>query len=475
MGQILIEFDNTLEQSEIIIPLIASSPDEAGSYYEDNKTEIQQTSVFGIMSPLIAINNIVIDFNDIINFSLKSIGPLPELTMTVFDKYQLISSIDAPGLDNEVRVQILPQFDEAYKKINLTFYISKMKISGSDIIEFRCLYKLPKLTETKYKSFGKIDTYNLIKNIAVETGLGFATNIAEAESDSRYIYCDYKSYIDLLNNEIDFSGHGQNNIYDYWIDYWNNINLVNIYDRYITIDKDDDMKIWISSQPGEINEGVKVQPTQTVATLNNHPLYNHSDLYVNDYNIVTNSANHTQAGSDRIYSIYESSKDEYIDYFIQDGDVKNDIFVNFEYLGENYGEYNYLIQKCFRSTFMQKINSEYMNLKLRTPLLSLMRGQKVNFISYINDSQIENKFNVLEDRGYIEGEPEVNIPIDDVPNTNVNVNEDNGHFSVDRQISGQYLITGSKIEYKNNNWEYTLIVNRPAAQKPSFINEEYKK
>ena len=97
--------------------------------YENNKTEIQQTSVFGIQSPLIAIDNVVIDFNDIQSFNLRSTGVLPELEMIVFDKYDLISSIDTPGMDNEVRVQILPQFENAYKKIKLEKTIERHHLS----------------------------------------------------------------------------------------------------------------------------------------------------------------------------------------------------------------------------------------------------------------------------------------------------------------------------------------------------------
>lgn len=474
MGQIFVEFDNTLKQSEIIIPLVASSKEEAGDTIENNKVEIQQTSVFGIQSPLIAIDNVVIDFNDIIQFSLKSESVLPELTMMVVDKYDLIASIDAPGMDNEVRVQILPQFEEAYKKINLTFYIDRMNIHGDNIIEFVCLYKLPKFISSNYKSFGKICTYDLFKNICVETGLGFATNIKKNENDSRYVYCSYKSYKDLLDSEIEFAGNGQYNIFDYWIDYWNNLTLADMYDRYTHIDEDKDMKVWISSQPQTIEEGLKVKPTQAVANLNNHPQYSNSDLFVKDYNIVTESGIQAASGSDRIYSVYEMNKEEHMDHFVQDGDVKNDIFINFDYIGECYGDYNYLLQKCYRKAFIQKIESEYITVTLGTPMLGLMRGNKVNFTWFVNDSNIENKFKVLEKQGYIDGMPPTNIPYDAVEEPDEPVNEDNGTFTVDRQVSGQYVITKCNMEYKDNNWAYTITLNRPADQKAKFINEEYK-
>lgn len=474
MSQIFIEFDNTLKQSEIIIPLVASSKEEAGDSIENNKVEIQQTSVFGIQSPLISINNIVIDFNDIIYFSLRSENVLPELNMIVFDKYDLIASIDAPGMDNEVRIQILPQFEEAYKKINLTFYIDRMNIRSDNVIELICLYKLPEFICSRYKSFGKLCTYDLFKNICTETGLGFSTNVSKNDGDSRYIYCAYKSYKDLLDNEIEFSGTNEREIYDYWVDYWNNLTLADIYDRYISIDNDDDMKVWISSQPSEINEGIKVEASNVVANLNNHPQYNNSDLYVSSYNIINESGSLAMNGTDRVYSVYEMNKYEHIDHFVQDGDVKKDIFINFEYIGEIYGEYNYLLQKCYRKSFLQKIKSEYIEVKLRTPLLGLMRGSKVNFTSYVNDSRIENKFEVLEERGYIDATPQTNISYDDSETPDTSVNNDNGYFTVDRQISGQYVITGCNIEYKDREWEYTLTLNRPADQKANFINEEYK-
>ena len=81
-------------------------------------------------------------------------------------------------------------------------------------------------------------------------------------------------------------------------------------------------------------------------------------------------------------------------YFVQDGDVSNDIFFKFDYIGECYGDYNYLLQRCYREAFLQKINSEYMEVTLNVPCLGLMRGSKVNFTSFVNDSRIENKFEV---------------------------------------------------------------------------------
>ena len=47
-----------------------------------------------------------------------------------------------------------------------------------------------------------------------------------------------------------------------------------------------------------------------------------------------------------------------MDYMVQDGDIKHDIFTKYEYLGENYGDYNYMLAKYLRNVYLQKINSE---------------------------------------------------------------------------------------------------------------------
>ena len=177
MSIVTLEFDNTLEKSEIVMPLLSSSQNEAGENYSDaNLTDKSQTKVFGIQVPLVMINSTIIDFDAIHYFNLKSQGCLPELTMTVDDKYELITNLDKPSNDNVVRVQILPKFDDAYKKIDLTFYITNISVNGK-LVRLTCTYKLASLTSSQFKTYGEVDTYTLFKQIANETKLGFASNL----------------------------------------------------------------------------------------------------------------------------------------------------------------------------------------------------------------------------------------------------------------------------------------------------------
>lgn len=466
MSLIQVKFDHTLQQSDIVIALTNSSQPEAGEAYQINQQEIQQTNIYGIQAPLIKINNIVVDFADVMSFELKCDKVTPEVTMTIQDRCNLTSVVDTPGIDNELRVQILPKFENKYKKINLTFYITQSKITNG-IIHLTGEYKLDKYTSSNIKSFGEVSTYKLFETIAQETGLGFASNIEDNPEATRFVYCDNKSYKDLLREEITRSCT-ETQICDYWIDWWNNLVLADIYERYNATDPDEDMQIWISGQNKEIAQGAEIQPISVVATLMHHPAQTNNELYVQKYKICNTPSSQMYGGTDRVFSVYDLQKMEYTDFLVQDGDVKKDVFTKYEYLGEVYGNSNYLLSSKKYDTFKQKIASnETVEIELKTPLLGIMRGNRINFMWYHNDDFSSNVQKKSQEAGYVNSEPETNIQMD---GTMVEENQ-NGQFVLDKSISGQYLVTKCNLKYKDRQWMYVVTISRPTIMKPQIINE----
>lgn len=465
MKIIQVKFENTLQQSDIIVPLTYSSKEEAQNIYKNNQAEIQQTLVHGIQAPLIMINNIVVNFTDILSFELSCDKVMPEVHMTVHDRYQLSTILDTPGIDNELRVQILPKFENVYKKINLTFYITQLGIKNG-ILNITGEYKLPKFSSSNIKSFGEKSIYKLFEEIAQESHLGFATNVEDDPNLQRYMYCDNKSYKDLLKDEtVRFSADKK--IYDWWVDWWNNLILVDIYERYNATDPDEYMQIWISGQNQEVTEGAEIEPIQMCATLHNHPTQKTSELFVEDYKICTNSGSQMYKGTDRVYSVYEPDKSEYMDYLIQDGDVKKDIFYKYEYLGESYGSHNYLLSNKIYETFKQKIaTNETIEVMLKTPLLGIMKGDHVNFYCYINNGNTKDLQSALKEEGCINEGVETNVEL-----PTMDVKHDDGYFELDKSISGQYLVTKCVMKFKDGRWNYVVTLSRPTINKPKLIKE----
>lgn len=475
--QIVVKFDNNLKKPEVRIPLTETTPDEVGEEnYHGNKSDKQQTLVYGILTPLIMINNIVIDFTDVNSFILKSEGPVPTLDIDVNDRCGLTSTLDTPGLDNTIVVHILPPFDNAYKKIKLLFYISNMNISGNKI-KMTGIYKVPGLICDNISSFGKIDTYKLFEQIAIKTQLGFASNCESSNNDERYIYCDNISYLEMMNREIKRANSDETHVYNYWIDYWDTLNFVDIYKRYNDSDSGEDMEIWINNNVGETNAGIEIKPIKVRAELSNHPETAQSDVGIIKKEVINKSGNNISSGTDKVYSIYKENNKEYMDYLIQDGDVKEDILKKLYYLGEVYGEYDYLLPEACYSSYMQKLNAEVIRVTLRGPNLGMIRGRKVDVLWYINDDRWKDKVENASKMGAINKYDEIEIPniaSQDTANNKYSNSTNDGAWILDKAVSGQYTIIGCSINYIMGQWKYILTLVRPHTDKPEIIKKESK-
>ena len=468
MAKIEVKYDPTLEQSEIIARLDNTSPEEAGEDYKGNQTALQQTSIYGVQCPIIAINNIMVAWEDIITFELDDTKHIPSVTLHVMDRKNLIQYLDSPGNDNELRIQILPPFEDAYKKINLTFLISHYSMGeNGDDLYISGVYKLSKFTSSQFKSFGEIGLYELFDKIASDSKLGLASNV-ESMEDKRFVYCPYTSYQRTIEKEVSHSGD-ETTIYDWWIDSWNYLNLVNIYERYNAIDSEDDMKVWISGAVDEIGEGIHIEPQEVTADLTNMFGTEETQLHVFDYRINTDPGINIYEGTDKVYSVYSMKNKEYQDTYISDGDVKKDVFENFEYKGEVYGEYDYITGGMKREPFLQKMKTGSIEVDLGQPLLGLQRGNRVNFACYYNNDNMDYPTYGLSEEGDMNTNIQTNVPLME---PDVNESDPSDTFKLNKSVSGQYLIIGNVYKFFDKHWTHTVILTRPADQKPKMLVDE---
>ena len=464
MAKLKVKYDPTLEQSELIARLENSSPDEEGKEYDGNQTDLQQTLIYGLQCPIIAVNDIIIAYEDIISFELNDSHHVPTVSIHVYDRQSLIQYLETPRNDNELRVQILPPFDDVYKKINLTFLITNYSMGSNNDLFINGTYKLSALTSSQFKSFGEISLYDLFDKIAGETKLGFTTNVEQTD-DKRFVYCPYTSYLDTISEEIEHSGD-QTTIYDWWIDVWNYLSLANIYERYNAHDSEEDMTLWISGKTDDITEGTKIEPQKVKGELTDLFGAEESQVFVKSYRTITNPGLNVRSGVDKVYSIYSMKDREYKDTYISDGDVKKDVYTNYEYLGEVYGEYDYITNGMYREPYLQKIHTNLVEVDLRYPLLGLIRGNQVVFASYYNDDSMDFPINSLEENGLVNSDIKINANIDGPDGTTPDT------FKLDRSVSGQYLILGNIYRFENHEWTQTVILARPATETPEMVPDE---
>lgn len=454
MAQITVKYDPTFPIEPIEEPMYATSENECS---EDRPAEVQQTKITGILSPLIKVNNILILWDKVTKFELSSTRFLPELSFTFKDDLGFTKSLDQPGNDNLVLVQILPPFENAYKKITLRFFIDSVRIVGSKV-SITAKYNIPELYQDKLQALGEMSTYDYIDYIAKTCKLGLAANVDGTE-DKRYIYIRNTNFIKSLEHEIQISG-SETAIYDTWIDLRNYIILCDMYERYNA--NDSDLKVWTSGTciPETENTGKEITAKEEDAILSNAIGVRNSQLFITDYTVGGNSGKNMKLGTDKIVQSYYMNNGEASSILIQDGDTKRDTYLKTIYRGEVFGNYDYFASELCRTAFLQKINTNTIQISLMTPLLGLERGGRVNLLWYESNeiASVIKKENPIETN---------------ISNIDSETDDDTTTMTLNKQVSGQYMIIGTTIRFNgfNRGWQYILTLSRPADQINTYLEE----
>lgn len=458
MADILIKFDPTVDIEDIKMSLNTPTAEEEPENQEMG--EYQQTKVEGISAPLVRLNDIVIISNQIIRFEMHS-NPTPVVDVEIDDRWGIARSLDSPKSDNLMVVQVIPPFDNGYKKMNLRFYITNYYTKGSHVV-VHGVYNVALQHDITLESFGKKTTYELAELVAQRLKLGLASNM-EGTDDSRWMYCPSRTLLETLSDEVSLGGN-QTQILDWWIDYWNYLNIVDIYDRYNN--NDNDIKIWTMTTSGvELNESNSTEPAMVDAVLTNHPSMNGAPLFVSRYHINSNTYGNISAGTDKTietYSLFDlnSSKTD-----VMDGDVYNDIFKKYDYAGEIFGDTNYLLQRELNRSFMQKMRSQYIDIEIAKPQFGLARGGRVNF-NWYECNEFVNRAMESQNDDMETNNLKIDTTDRDSEEYDLTGNLMDDTWILNKTISGQYYILDSWFVYDTKlggmNWHHFLRLCRPA-------------
>lgn len=476
MSLIIVQHDPSIILPEIVQPLTITNTDETGVENTGNTTGTLQTRITGIIHPLLSLNGFTVDFEDIESFELSGTNALPSCSFSFRDKKHVFSQLSNPGPNNQLQVQIIPPYDGAYKKINLLFYCTKLDITGN-LVSGTGQYGASDFQQAQYKAYGLTSTWELCNTISSELQLGFASN-CENTDDSRYVYCNYKSYSDLISDEMSISESTETRIMDWWIDFWNYLVLCDIYERYNTEDTEEDMRIYINSNPPDTSiDASTPEPLETDAVLIHHPSFAKTELYVEEYTMINNTYLGWYQGTTKMESIYSYDSKDYVDNFIMNGDVDESAeTVVYEYGGEYYGDYNYKLAETAHEFYLNKMNMEQVQVTLNMPQLGITRGSQVRLVWYDNDTSNTMWRNAFEGEDGNGLTPISNLDLgwlSDYVTATGSGTDDVIPLSVNLQVSGQYTVTGIVITFENYQWSETLTLVRPASRKIQILpNEE---
>lgn len=474
--------DPAKSSKNIAIPLLSES-----TGLEENDKDIinphakkDSLKIDGMCYPLIVINDRNIAKIDILYMHLKFMDFAPEIVVKIRDRHQNETKINTTGMSGSIRICIVPEVDNVYKKILMHFRILNVDIDESnDTVTYRGIYDVDKLRQVntghvwmelpcpapKCQQGGHIraNTWEMLHKIASLTGLGFAATYETKELEDRLIRNIHTTrFIEFIKQQLEFAGPDEDNILDAWIDPYNYIVLVNV--TWVLKETIPYHRLTIVSN---INvhgtaQGIgDVEPKSVPRIFTNHnKMPAESNMAIKSYKLVSNNDVIYKGTLERIYTLnWEGTHTNLDTLEIQtkqnskDGEFLEDYNTGMNrpipHFNFNEDGYDLHTQKVIRSHFFRKKRQSLLKVTLANVNLGIQRGTIIGIQIYEQDPV--NKELMLTHASNVGGKKTIYSDNIDVEFTEtMNLSESESETAINMKLTDWYYVDGIEFEYDNN-------------------------
>lgn len=369
--------------------------------------------------PIIRLNNITLVDNQIDFVKLYFDDFLPKIHLSIKDTENVIKICDAPGFENEIHIVITCDINGYYKKISLLFYITKFNVYG-DYVAYDGIFKLQSINQHKIKQIGKgkLNTYNMLYEIAKENKLGFAaTEKCKDIKDERYRLIQKKTFIEYIKDQIEIGGLDEESLFDAWIDMFGYIVLINV--NYVFNIDINPNQLMVNSIVGlnDVfpihNKEVEMKAVKLPRTITNNKINPaQTNMQFNNFETIINNSKIIDEGSfNTNYYMSSPCKENKINteetQIIEnslDGKSNSDKYEynKTNFLGIEFSDTPILFQKHLHKKYFDKLKAKQIKIELEKVNFGLQRGTLINIIFKEYNSNIiklMNPKNSIENDG----------------------------------------------------------------------------
>lgn len=431
-----------------------------------------QIKTEGIYFPVIQVNNTTVDSKQIQSIRLVYTGFIPTLTVTINDMDGFIRFKDVPGINNILKLVIIPPKDGAYRKISLPFKITSYSVFGDELY-YTCEYKLDDLYKDNFCSinFGGCTDCNQAKNplpntweylhdISNKLGLGFAsTEKCKDISDNLPRLLQNISYERLITQSIEYGGLDEKSIFDCWIDLYGYIVMVNLPYIFESDIKTFELELVSNvGMPVTQNGLPDYNITNIKRTLTNYTAQgavnnisidsyvdesNPSEMYYagNLHSLVTFMPAGNNGDNNLVFEDVESKEFSIDGDFVDEYKISKKMPIQTCFVG-----YNIKKQQDIREQYFNKIRLRRLEVTLTEYNLGLQRGTLVNLLIFEEDMKRKSK--LLQSSSNVFGEDKTQ----DLDSTSEDKDAptQTGKMVVNLAISGMYYIDGMEFTYEQS-------------------------
>jgi hypothetical protein len=455
--------------SEPTIPLTSMETDEV--LFDIRYADQTKSSKYkGTKFPYITFMGREFTITEILSFEIDCSNFLPIMHLEVFIQDRAFIAHRLPK-DGDIISVYMRSHNDVYKPLRNDYLITHIETTSMEdngvgnIFYVTGVLNLKQIWVEKNKAF-KGTSMDVIMKVADELQLGFATNIDGNMSDEMTWICDWKSYKDFLLHIAQHSWKDEKRFYRIFIDVYYYVNFIEV-EKQLDQTKEFDEALLVYEKT-EFLDSSPIAPLdelpneKTIVYLTNFSMYDDNNAYITNYELLNNS-------SQISYSEGYGKKMYYYDYFLKEISETNKI--NFNPLFTPGTESTKIRLRGLKDEQIEKehLKNIWNGVQYSLPIGNVHQNfSKANYQNYVNNKELE-KLQLIIDMKF--WNPSIikmeRIPIilfemgdlettssfmsqnelDDFKNNQENVMIGNA-YTINRFLSGFYIVEGIKIKYK---------------------------
>ena len=449
------------------IPLTAMDQEQVlfDAYY----SFFTNASVYkGAEFPYITLMGREFTIEEIVSFEIDCTNFLPIVHLELFIADRRFIAHRLPK-DGDILSVYMRSHNDVYKPLRNDYLITHVDSSDADnnglgnIFYITGVLNLKQIWVERNKAL-KGTSLKVMTDIAQELQLGFATNIDGDMSDEMTWLCDWKSYKDFLLHVAEHSWKDEKRFYKVFIDVYYYLNFIEVEKQLDQTKKfDEALLIYEKTEFDDLTPFPQKPNVKSIVYLTNFSMYEDNNAYITKYEILNNS-------SQISYSEGYGKKMYYYDYYLKEIAETNKI--NFNPLFTPGTESTKIRLRGLKDEQIQKehLKNIWSGVQYSLPIGNVHQNfSKASYQNYVNNKELE-KLKLVIDMKY--WNPSVirmeRIPVILFENGSLQITSTfmskneldkykesennpmiNNAYTINRFLSGFYIVDGIKIKYKS--------------------------
>ena len=433
----------------------------------DEHSDIKESNFVGDVIPFISYNNkYTFNYKQINSFSLQYDGLFPYLYFSINDTNNEFTALSLPTEGDYVSL-FLKSNNEEFNDIYIQFDILSFT-NFEGFYSFECIMNVPEIFNEICKCYPEKTSYDLFNEVSEELKLGFCTNISSTDDSMNWIN-PMESTLNFLKEEIKHSYKDDLSFFIFFIDFFYNLNFIELNNQFGKKEREDTFLNLIKSQAkNNFSDGEEVKIEGTLWLTNLHG-FRGTNSYIYDYNLLSSSGEvKLKNGLKRKAQFYDNELKSYETHDIEptyeeESDnvktFKNDDITleKFKYFGTQQTQEdtknvhdNYYFAEIQNHQNIQEINKLKLKVYLAKANFHLYRFQSIPVALFEYDSQNIDKLGVKN---------------------GLTVEDEKPNITLLEHYSGYFVIDNIKYVYdsKDNKIGQELILTR--REWPNVIKE----